>query len=236
MSSNNDLMLDVDQAGELKMSFRRNGYTNADIKTLSEGNILGEVLKVIRGQAEIVPIGRNKTGVAITWTERDGVIYFSLTSNGRTGREWIDYFAKIGYRVGDYAKSVLLSDDFKPTSGVTYEIAVLKGMLFNDSDRTTENIRAEADKRKLMKPNAEVACLIREKFTDEELKAMDLWWIVVLHKPINDSVGDPKLLDVSRVDGGRWLGTYYDRPGSKFYRGDGFAFVVSQVGLEVPAL
>jgi hypothetical protein len=51
--SEKDLMLDVDQAGELKRAFRRHGWTNKDIKTLSERNILGEVLKVIRKQAEI---------------------------------------------------------------------------------------------------------------------------------------------------------------------------------------
>jgi len=58
MSENTDLMLDVSQAHELKMAFRRHGYTNKDIKSLSEGNILGEVLKVIKGQSEIKIIER----------------------------------------------------------------------------------------------------------------------------------------------------------------------------------
>jgi hypothetical protein len=53
MSANNDLMLDVSQAAELKLAFRRNGWNNAEIKTLSEGDILANVLKVIKGQAEI---------------------------------------------------------------------------------------------------------------------------------------------------------------------------------------
>jgi hypothetical protein len=58
MSSNNDLMLDVSQAAELKLDFRRNGWNNAEIKTLSEGDILADVLKVIKGQAEIKTIER----------------------------------------------------------------------------------------------------------------------------------------------------------------------------------
>lgn len=53
MSANNDLMLDVSQAAELKLAFRRNGWNNAEIKTLSEGNVLAKVLQVIKGQAEI---------------------------------------------------------------------------------------------------------------------------------------------------------------------------------------
>lgn len=58
MSSNNDLMFDVSQVAELKLAFRRNGWNNAEIKTLSEGDILADVLKVIKGQAEIKMIKR----------------------------------------------------------------------------------------------------------------------------------------------------------------------------------
>lgn len=54
--SANELMLDVSQAHELKMAFRRNGWTNADIKALSEGNFLADVLKLMNGQLEIKPI------------------------------------------------------------------------------------------------------------------------------------------------------------------------------------
>ena len=49
----NDLKLDVDQAGELKMSFRRNGWNNHFIKKLSEGNVLQSFLFVLMGKAEI---------------------------------------------------------------------------------------------------------------------------------------------------------------------------------------
>lgn len=46
-------MLDVDQAGELKAGFRRNGYTNALIKKLSEGDNLAKFRDVLLGRAEI---------------------------------------------------------------------------------------------------------------------------------------------------------------------------------------
>jgi hypothetical protein len=169
------------------------------------------------------------------WREKNGVIYFSVTSDGTTGSddgttgsEWIKRFADIG----DYAKSVLRSPDFKPTNGVTTEIAVLKGMLFENDDRTTKNIRAEAKKRGFTKPNAEVACLIREKFTDEELEAMGLWWIIVMHEPIKDSDGDPSLLGASRDGDGSWLLARWGDPGRWWHRDDGFAFAVSQVSAE----
>ena len=163
------------------------------------------------------------------WREENGVIFFSVTSDGATGPEWIERLEKQGFQVGSYAKSVLRSSDFVPTNGVTSEVAVLKGILFEDDDRITKNIRAEAGKRKLEKPNAEVACLIREKFTDEEIKAMGLWWIVAMHEPIKDSDGDPNLLGASRNGDGRWLYANFDKPGLRWNRGRGFAFAVPQV-------
>jgi hypothetical protein len=55
-----DLMLDVDQAGELKAAFRRGDWTNGQIKKLCEGNILSQVRQVIEGKAEIVEIVMEK--------------------------------------------------------------------------------------------------------------------------------------------------------------------------------
>ena len=164
-----------------------------------------------------------------SWREQNGVIYFSVTSDGTTGEEWIGRLEGKKYNVGSYAKSVLRNSDFKPTKGVTTEVAVLKGMLFEDNDRITSKIRTEAEGRKLEKPNAEIACLIREKFTDKEIEEMGLWWIVAMSDTINDSDGDPLLLGASRLGGGRYLVAYYDRPDDGWGRGDGFAFAVSQV-------
>jgi len=196
------------------------GQLNAIVKKLGGHD---GAIKFLQGKLTVSEPTRN-------WREQDGVIYLSVTSDGTTGPEWIKRLEKKGFRLSDYAKNVLRSPDFKPTHGVITEIAILKGMLFEDNNRITKKIRAEADKRKLTKPNAEVACLIRENFSDEEIEAMGLWWIVVMHEPINVSGGDPGLLCARRSGGGRWLSAYYDEPGGRWSREDGFAFVVSQVG------
>jgi len=162
-----------------------------------------------------------------SWREKNSVIYFTVTSDGTTGEEWIKRLEKGGYNVGFYAKQLLNSKDFRPTKGVVTKVAVLKGMLFTDSDRTTKNIRSEANKRKLTTPNAEVACLIREMFTDKEIKVMGLVWIVVMHEPIKDSDGDLNLLLVHRDDDGRWLSTCYGSPDCQWNQVSGFAGVVS---------
>jgi hypothetical protein len=48
-----DLMLDVGQANELKLAFRKANYTNDDIKRLCEGNVLADVRNVLLGHAEV---------------------------------------------------------------------------------------------------------------------------------------------------------------------------------------
>jgi hypothetical protein len=163
-----------------------------------------------------------------SWREQDGVIYFSVTSDGTTGEDWIIRLESKGFRVGDYAKQVLRSPDFKPTNGVTTEVAVLKGMLFPDKDRITKKIRVEANKRKLGKPSAELACLIRLKFADKEIEDMGLTWLIVMHEPIKDGDGGPDLLGVSRGGGGRWLDAYCGSPGDGWGRGSGFVFLAPQ--------
>jgi len=167
---------------------------------------------------------------ACRFREQNGVIYFTLPdTEGMTGPQWIERLEKKGFQLSKWAKDVLNSSDFKPTTGVVNNIAVLKGELFSEADRITKKIRAEADRRKLTTPNAEIACMIRKMFTDEEIKAMGLIWIVAMHEPIKDSDGVLNLLSAHRNDDGRWLDAYCGSPGSRWLRENGFAFVVQQV-------
>ena len=179
------------------------------------------VEKFLRGELVI-------SGPTSLWFEKDGMIYFTVTSNGKSGKDWIKHFESKGIKIGDYARQILLK--IKPSKkGTVTQIAVIKGEFFSDDNRITSNIRIEADKRKFGKPNAEVGCLIRDMFTDEEIKKMGLSWIVIMHEPIKDSDGDPYLLCTYRSDDDSWLCADYGNPDVRWNREDGFAFVASQV-------
>lgn len=162
-------------------------------------------------------------------TAVDGTITFSVTSDGTTGIEWISRLKAAGHKVSDYAEQLLRSSDFVPTSGTTTKIVVLPGKFWKDSDRLTRNVRAKAVDRKLEKPNAEVACLIRLMFTNEEIRAMGLRWLVVVHEPIVVVDGDPSLLTVLADVSESWLGAYWDDPDHQWYSQRGFLFAVPQV-------
>lgn len=164
--------------------------------------------------------------------EEEGVIYFSVTSDGTTGEEWVEYFES--KETGNsYIDSFLLSEEFKPTKGVVTEVAVLKGTIFED-DYDYRIIHAEANKRGLIKLNAEVevAGLIFKKFTNEEMRAMGLSAIAVIQpiRPDNDSVfwltveccGDKCRYDECCDGDSLHLSMYY--PSSDWGRRSGFAF------------
>ena len=178
--------------------------------------------RFLRNELTVVEVVRR-------WREQDGIIYFTLPpTDGTTGRQWIERLAGKKIQIGEYSKYIFLSNDFKPTIGIITEIAVIKGMLFEDSERVTKNIRAMAESLKFTKPNPEVACLIREMFTDAEIEEMGLRWIVAMHEPIKDSGGGPFLLGTARADDGAWLDARYDRPDYQWHRDNGFAFAVAQ--------
>jgi len=199
------------------------GQLNAIVKKL--GGYDG-ALKFLRGETTIAESTRN-------WREEDGVIYFSVESDGTTGENWITRLESKGFRVDDYAKQMLRSSDFKPTDGVKTEIAVLKSELFQNNDLITNKIRAEANKRKLSKPNAEMACLIREKFGDKEIGVMGCWLIVVMHEPLSGFCVNPSLLGADCGDIGCWLTAYDGLPDGWWGSNSGFAFVVPQVSSEL---
>jgi len=215
----------------------KNGNT---LSLAQQANFHAAVLKALpRDIAPGVARGWEMNGESLTrvlrkalvpqrqWYEENGIIRFSVTSDGTTGKDWISLLESRGFFVSKFAMQVLRSPSFVPTSGVTIKVAVLRGSQFLENDFSMKNICAEANKRKLLKPNAELACLIRLKFSDEEIEDMGLWWIIAIHEPIKDSSGVPCLLHACRDYAGLSLGANSVWSG-RWVPSSGFAFVVSQ--------
>ena len=156
-------------------------------------------------------------------------IRLSVASDGTTGKQWVERLKKKDLRVSDYAKQLLLSPDFRPTKGILYEVLIIKGAYWknSNSDSNTAKIRSEALKRKLETPNAEIACLLFEELTNVDLEAMGLLWITIMHDPIASDEGE-NLLSVYRLDDGPWLDADFGEPEEDWNRHGSFAFVLPQ--------
>jgi len=173
--------------------------------------------------------GRGFKAVAPSWHEEDGVIFFSVLSDGTSGRDWIKRLEHRGFRLGDAAKAILRSPDFRPTSGIRTNVAVIKGSLFEEMERNTENVRALARQRSFAIPDPELICLMREKFLDKDLVSMGLFWVIGMHTPI-DVDGELRLLGSDRIEDregyGSFMVAYRGQPNSTWDRDTGFLFKV----------
>jgi hypothetical protein len=162
---------------------------------------------------------------ASRWYERDGVIYTSVVSNGWTAAKWIASLEKGGVAITEFAKKLLLGIDFRPSAvGTTYQLAILKGTLFASGDIDTHIIHKEAHRRQLIKPQVEIACLLRQYFSDQDFKAMGMWGVVVSHECIQSPDGVPSLLSVECGS----LTACSAPPGRTWAQGGGFVFEVSR--------
>ncbi len=151
---------------------------------------------------------------------------FEVTTDGRTGEQWIASLEEQGNRVSGYAKELLRSEKFVTTNGVMYHLVVISGDEFEDGVRTNQNIRAEAASRGYLAPSAEVAPYLREMVSDEEVKRMGFWALIIMHEPITASDGSPNLLGVGRGGNGRCLHTCDGGPDDWWFREYGFVFLV----------
>lgn len=134
---------------------------------------------------------------------------------------------KQGKYFSPWAQEIISKISF--TEGISYEVAIITASEMGNEYFTTKEIRDEALKRGYITPPAELALLLREKLSDEEIKTMNISWLVTLHEPIKDSDGDPRVLG-SRVDDRFCVLACRGSAGRGWYRGHGFAFLAPQVG------
>ena len=219
------LKLIEDQGLDLKQSDIINLYLPALAAGIKKGSIppLGAFRSVCEGRA-------NPKSLEQKWTEEKEVIYFTLPSTDGTDAEgWITRLELQGFKPMGDAKGVLLAGELKPTTGVVYPVAVIRGTAITDEDRITHKIQAEGANRKWKDLPLEAVCLIREMFSDKDLKAMGLYWIVgMTSKPVQFR-GGPRFLGADRDGGGSGLDAGWAGPDGGWNAAGGFAFRVPQV-------
>lgn len=156
----------------------------------------------------------------------------TITGTGLTGKQWITRLWERNYKVSKWAKEIILSPEFdkqRLKKGEEQTITFVKHSEVGNSP-TTEGIQLYAKAKGYGTPSPELALLIREQVSDEEMEAMGLWYIVSLHDPIKDSGGGPGVLLAYRGDDGRWVGTYWDDPDDRWNAVGASAFPVSASG------
>lgn len=168
-----------------------------------------------------------------TWTvEEDGTIRFFVTGLGLTGPEWIERLESQGHDISPTVKELLISPDFiSCEAGKKYQLGILPGKFFSNEERTTENIRIEADRRSWITPETEIACIVRENLTNKQINQMGFISPSIMHKSISDSVRDSFVLALEQGGDRSWLlADHNPGSGGSHHWGskNGFVFVVPE--------
>lgn len=161
------------------------------------------------------------------WTEKEGVIYFSVMLDGTKGPDWTKRLENKNIRSGYWAQKALLADGFKPSPKGKVTIAIIKGKVIEDRKRSFGKILLEGERRRYVMPGPDVSCLIRERLSDEDLEDMGLYSIVTMHRPIIvDSY--PYSLSASRGTDCARIDAYSVNPDELWKKKEyGFAFIAS---------
>ena len=117
-------------------------------------------------------------------SEQEAFIYCKRLppTDGTTGVQWVERLEGKGVRLAPHVVKLLNSQEFVPTTGVIYEVALFRGNFWeNDFHRTVKNALIEGKLRGLDEINIEATCLSLENlFLNDMLGCM---WIIVMQKP-----------------------------------------------------
>ncbi len=204
------------------------GKLNALVKNLMKATGIADPNEVVRS------INAGEWNIVSSSMSKLDRITFTVTGLGLTGAEWVTHLESNGHKLTDWAQNILSKPDYDENHrlevGKEYKVVLVVGKeIKRDRDRSTANLKAiatrELGEQSVTDLKGELALLIREKFTNADLEVMGIWYIVVLHKPIIDSVGDAIVLYSSRYDGKSWVRAYYDGPGRQWRDNGAFAFL-----------
>lgn len=159
-------------------------------------------------------------------TEEDGIIRLDVVSNGLTGQECLDDLSKKGHLSSRRVIKFFQNKDFGGNLGKKFELVILKGELWPDSERYTKNIYAKARELGLFAASPEIAYLLRKELSTKEIEALGLKCVAVMHDPVMgpDDNNLPSLLLLGRYSGS-FLCFFPLLPHYRWSSSDGFAFL-----------
>lgn len=166
----------------------------------------------------------------------NGRLYFNVVGTGFESKHWPKRLKDGGHELSKWAADFLSKPDYdkkhRLEAGKSYKLALVLGTeIATDAERSTADLKTFAcreigEQATASDLKGELALLIREKFTNAELEEMGLWYIAVLHEPIVDSDGYPRVLYSGRDDGS-FVRADYDDPALQWSDLGAFAFLAS---------
>jgi hypothetical protein len=147
---------------------------------------------------------------------------YEIEIGGKTTKELESELEEKGFKIYDYARSMMKNPDFAPSKEPEQADLVrlkVKDMGFAQG-ATTEQIYEKAEELGLELCPPEVGPHLRLELTDQPQGE----WFSVGMKQISDSDGNPDVFGLGRGAGGRWLPGIWACPGRHWRPGRGLVF------------
>lgn len=175
------------------------------------------------------------------WIE-DGRFCFEITGTGLKGVEWVKRLSKApDYSIGPREISLITKPaywhDHRLVPGKKYKLALFEdfevlrslGGHLAPTSAELKNFVVSVLGKQATELRAEMALLIREKFTDFDLYLLGYWGITVLHNPIHTFHGgsfemEPRVLISYQSDWRETITSDYDSPESAWGGGSTCVF------------
>lgn len=159
------------------------------------------------------------------WYEDEGIIYLSPISFGWNSQESWERMLKKGWSMGEAVGSAW-SEGFKPTAGVMFQLAVIKGWNERNEPLTLSEVRSIATSRLFRRPTNEILSLICNTYSIADItQSMNLEWICL------DTPFKLFMITGSRLSGGCVIEEPMVNDQTRCSNG-GFVYIVSETPID----
>lgn len=161
---------------------------------------------------------------------------YTVVGAGHFGFEWEDVFAKENrFGISSWARQAMADSDYDArhrfAPGKKYKARLLFMRDITDaSHRRIEEMNKLAahlcGKKSSVRLKAELAFLLRERFTNHDLRELNITRIIVPHRPLRAYDGEPCWLRVDSFDDKASVGVESAEPGALWDERAAFAYLV----------
>lgn len=151
----------------------------------------------------------------------EGVVRLpDLIIGGLKPKELGKALASGGHRISDYAEDLMKKMPTLKDQKIISLVRATPSAMGLSGNPTRDQIYERADKLNWDLCPAEVGPHLRLAYKDQPMNE----WLAIAMKPITDRVGNPRLFNVERLDGGSWLDTGWAGPTGQWDPNDSLVF------------
>lgn len=159
------------------------------------------------------------------WSEQDDVIYVPLELTGATGKDLLDMMLARKIEMETSIQNLFLSEDFTPSKPRRFNLAIMKGTIFEGLGGGFESTREEAMQRLFQTAELEMVARYLLNFTNQEILKMGFGCIVFMtEKFISPTEKIPYLLAIDCVGNSPDLISFWEESYVLTNKYDGYAY------------